>query len=210
MNYGAYADHLIRYIIFMKQNGVDLYAISVQNEPDMDFTYWTPQEVVDFVKQYGAKIRETGVRLMSPEACGTPPEYTDPIINEVQEGSPAEEAGLQPGDEIVALEAGGEVLRDMSTTRLNEQLQYYHDAAKLTVLRDGEEVSVNITPAYDEESKAWQIGAMLSARAEPITKLQAVGVATGQMGEYSTMIIRGIQDIVQGVGRDSGGGPVGI
>ena len=65
-NYGAYADHLIRYINFMKQNGVDLYAISVQNEPDMDFTYWTPQEVVDFVKQYGAKIRETGVRLMSP------------------------------------------------------------------------------------------------------------------------------------------------
>lgn len=46
------------------------------------FTYWTPQEVVDFVKQYGAKIRETGVRLMSPEACGTPPEYTDPIIND--------------------------------------------------------------------------------------------------------------------------------
>ena len=81
-NYGAYADHLIRYINFMKQNGVDLYAISVQNEPDMDFTYWTPQEVVDFVKQYGAKIRETGVRLMSPEACGTPPEYTDPIIND--------------------------------------------------------------------------------------------------------------------------------
>ena len=81
-NYEAYADHLIRYINFMKQNGVDLYAISVQNEPDMDFTYWTPQEVVDFVKQYGAKIRETGVRLMSPEACGTQPEYTDPIIND--------------------------------------------------------------------------------------------------------------------------------
>lgn len=34
------------------------------------------------MKQYGAKIRETGVRLMSPEACGTPPEYTDPIIND--------------------------------------------------------------------------------------------------------------------------------
>ena len=81
-NYGAYADHLIHYINFMKQNGVNLYAISVQNEPDMDFTYWTPQEVVDFVKQHGASIRETGVRLMSPEACGTQPEYTDPIIND--------------------------------------------------------------------------------------------------------------------------------
>ncbi|WP_291529874.1 glycosyl hydrolase [Bacteroides sp. UBA939] len=81
-NYGAYAAHLIRYINFMKQNGVNLYAISVQNEPDMEFTYWTPQEVVDFVKQYGAGIRETGVKLMSPEACGTQPEYTDPIIND--------------------------------------------------------------------------------------------------------------------------------
>lgn len=81
-NYEAYANHLIRYINFMKGNGVNLYAISVQNEPDMEFTYWTPQEVVNFVKQYGAKIRATGVKLMSPEACGTQPEYTDPIIND--------------------------------------------------------------------------------------------------------------------------------
>lgn len=82
-NYEDYADHLIRYIRFMKQNGIDLYAISVQNEPDMDFTFWTPQEVVTFVEQYGRKIRAEGVRLMSPESCGTSPEYTDPILNDV-------------------------------------------------------------------------------------------------------------------------------
>lgn len=82
-NYEDYADHLIRYIRFMKQNGIDLYAISVQNEPDMDFTFWTPQEVVTFVEQYGGKIRAEGVRLMSPESCGTSPEYTDPILNDV-------------------------------------------------------------------------------------------------------------------------------
>lgn len=81
-NCQAYADHLVRYIKFMKQSGVNLHAISVQNEPDMEFTYWTPQEVVDFVKQYGPQIRDTGVKLMSPEACGTQPEYTDPIIND--------------------------------------------------------------------------------------------------------------------------------
>ena len=83
-NYEAYANHLIRYVAFMKEKGVNLYAISVQNEPDMEFTYWTPSEVVDFVKQYGAKIRETGVKLMSPEACGMQPEYTDPIINNAE------------------------------------------------------------------------------------------------------------------------------
>ncbi len=81
-NYQAYADHLINYINYMKDNGVNLYAISVQNEPDMDFTYWRPAEVANFVRDYGAQIRATGVKLMAPEACGTSPEYTDPILND--------------------------------------------------------------------------------------------------------------------------------
>lgn len=82
--YTEYADHLIRYVEFMKENGVNIYAISVQNEPDMDFTAWTPQEVVTFLKQEGARIRETGVKLMSPEACGYQPEYTDVVLNDAE------------------------------------------------------------------------------------------------------------------------------
>ena len=83
-HYADYADHLIKYINFMKQNGVDIYAVSVQNEPDMDFTAWTSQEVVNFLKQEGARIRETGVKLMSPEACGYQPEYTDAVLNDAE------------------------------------------------------------------------------------------------------------------------------
>lgn len=81
-NYAAYADHLIRYVNYMKQQGVNLYAISMQNEPDMEFTYWKPEEVVEFLKQQGSRIRETGIKLMSPEACGMQPEYTDPVLND--------------------------------------------------------------------------------------------------------------------------------
>lgn len=81
-HYQDYANHLIKYINYMKANGVNLYAISVQNEPDMEFTYWYPHEVVDFVKEYGDQIRATGVKLMAPEACGMSPEYTDPILND--------------------------------------------------------------------------------------------------------------------------------
>ena len=83
-NYAAYADHLISYINYMKDNGVDIYAISVQNEPDMDFTAWTPSEVVNFLKQEGARIRATGAKLMAPEACGTQPEYTDPVLADAE------------------------------------------------------------------------------------------------------------------------------
>lgn len=82
-NYAAYARHLIRYVNYMKGKGVYLYALSVQNEPDMSFTYWTPAEITDFVKRYGSVIRkETGVKPIAPEACGSQPSYTDAIVNE--------------------------------------------------------------------------------------------------------------------------------
>ncbi len=67
-NYGAYAQHLNDFGTFMKDNGVNLYSISVQNEPDYahDWTYWSTDEATAFVANYGDKI--TSTRLMSPES----------------------------------------------------------------------------------------------------------------------------------------------
>lgn len=81
-SYAAYAAHLVRYIEYMRSHGVNVYAMSVQNEPDMSFTYWTPAEVADFVSGYGQTIRDAGVKLLAPEACGTQPQYTDAVIND--------------------------------------------------------------------------------------------------------------------------------
>ncbi len=66
-NYGAYATHLNDFGNYMKQNGVNLYSISVQNEPDFskEWTYWSPYETTDFLANYGDKI--TSTRVMSPE-----------------------------------------------------------------------------------------------------------------------------------------------
>ncbi|MBR4626238.1 MAG: carbohydrate binding domain-containing protein [Ruminococcus sp.] len=66
-NYGAYAKHLNDFGTYMKSNGVDLYSISVQNEPDYakEWTYWSPDETTDFIANYGDQI--TSTRLMSPE-----------------------------------------------------------------------------------------------------------------------------------------------
>lgn len=82
--YADYADHLVRYVDFMRQNGVGIYAISVQNEPDMDFTYWSPAEIVDFTKRFGQKIRAAGTRLMGPESCGYNPDYTDAVLTDAE------------------------------------------------------------------------------------------------------------------------------
>lgn len=85
-NWEKYANHLSDYVTFMKDNNVNLHAISVQNEPDMHFTYWNengsgPADVADFVAQYGNIIRNKGVKLMSPEACGYQLSYNNAVIN---------------------------------------------------------------------------------------------------------------------------------
>ncbi len=81
-NYGAYAQHLNDFGNYMKNNGVDLYSISVQNEPDYahDWTYWSSDETTDFLANYGDKI--TSTRVMSPETFQyTNKDYYSKILN---------------------------------------------------------------------------------------------------------------------------------
>ena len=79
-NYGAYAQHLNDFGTYMKDNGVDLYAISVQNEPDYahDWTYWSSDETTNFLANYGDQI--TSTRVMSPESFQYTPENASWIL----------------------------------------------------------------------------------------------------------------------------------
>ncbi|NLP26138.1 MAG: hypothetical protein GX365_02135 [Clostridiales bacterium] len=79
--YADYAQHLNDFVAFMKQNGVDLYAISVQNEPDyaMDWTWWTPEEILTFMRDYAGSIN---CRVMAPESFQYLKNISDPILND--------------------------------------------------------------------------------------------------------------------------------
>ncbi len=78
--YEAYATHLNDFVHFMKDNGVDLYAISIQNEPDYgeDWTWMTSTECVDFLANYADKI---DCPVMSPESFSYNKEYYNAILN---------------------------------------------------------------------------------------------------------------------------------
>lgn len=79
-NYGAYVDHLNSFITLMNTNGVPLYAISVQNEPDIGgWTDWTPAEILTFVTEFGQDI---GTRVLAAESFNFNRSYTDPILND--------------------------------------------------------------------------------------------------------------------------------
>lgn len=82
--YDAYAQHLNDFVSYMKSNGVNLYAVSVQNEPDYahDWTWWTPQEMLRFMKDYAGTI--TNAKVMAPESFSYLKELSDPILNDPQ------------------------------------------------------------------------------------------------------------------------------
>jgi glucuronoarabinoxylan endo-1,4-beta-xylanase len=81
--YGAYAQHLNDFYGFMKNNGVNLYAISVQNEPDYahDWTAWTSTEMVRFLRENAGSI---GTKVIAPESFQYVKSFSDPILNDAQ------------------------------------------------------------------------------------------------------------------------------
>ncbi|KUO07745.1 glycoside hydrolase family 30 beta sandwich domain-containing protein [Streptomyces sp. DSM 15324] len=81
--YGAYAQHLNDFVGFMKNNGVSLYAISVQNEPDYahDWTWWTPNEMIRFLRENAGSI---STKVIAPESFQYVKSFSDPILNDPQ------------------------------------------------------------------------------------------------------------------------------
>ncbi|WP_028808125.1 glycoside hydrolase family 30 beta sandwich domain-containing protein [Streptomyces canus] len=79
--YGAYAQHLNDFVGFMRSNGVNLYAISVQNEPDYahDWTWWTPTEMTRFLRENAGSI---STRVIAPESFQYVKSFSDPILND--------------------------------------------------------------------------------------------------------------------------------
>jgi glucuronoarabinoxylan endo-1,4-beta-xylanase len=80
-SYGAYAQHLNDFTTHMRNNGVNLYAISVQNEPDYaaEWTWWTAAEMTRFLRENAGSI---STRVIAPESFQYIKSMSDPILND--------------------------------------------------------------------------------------------------------------------------------
>jgi glucuronoarabinoxylan endo-1,4-beta-xylanase len=82
-DFSSYANHLSSFVSYMKNQGVNLYAIGVQNEPDYGsqggWKAWSASLCHDFVLSYGTMI---GTKLMSCESFSYNKSYYDPILND--------------------------------------------------------------------------------------------------------------------------------
>ena len=77
------------YLAYMKKKGVEVDAVSIQNEPDWWVNYsgclYDPADLVKLVKENAHMLdRETynGVKLISGESLGFTQNYTDPLMND--------------------------------------------------------------------------------------------------------------------------------
>ncbi len=107
----------------------------------------------------GDLLKETGLALATPQ----------PRVTQVVSGSAAEQAGLQPGDEIIAVDGR----RNPSATELVGLIK---DAPEqplvLVVSRNGTQTQVTVTPQLHTEadgSRIGRIGVMLGAEFPMVT-----------------------------------------
>ena len=87
--YDKFFPWLNTFLKWMHSKGVDVDAVSVQNEPDWWVDYsgclYTPDEQLNLVKNYAHMLdRETykGVRLISAEPLGFDPNYSNKLLND--------------------------------------------------------------------------------------------------------------------------------
>jgi len=82
--YQGYVDHLNAFSKYMKDNGVPLYAIGFQNEPDWcsEWGCGTTAEMTAFAKNWGSKIRANGNKVITAESFSFNKGYYDGILND--------------------------------------------------------------------------------------------------------------------------------
>ncbi len=79
--YGAYTEHLNDFTAHLSAGGVDLHAISFQNEPDYahEWTWWTDEEILEYMREYAGQLT---TRVIAPESFQYVKSPSDVILND--------------------------------------------------------------------------------------------------------------------------------
>lgn len=83
-NYQNYTDHLNSFAGHMKERGVPLYAISIQNEPDYchKWACMSPNEIYNYTKNYADQLRKHGTKVISAESFAYQRDQYDNVLND--------------------------------------------------------------------------------------------------------------------------------
>ncbi len=134
--------------------------------------------------------------------------YDAPIISQVMDGYPAQEAGLQAGDKIIKInDTKINVYREIT---LFVQL-HQGETADIVYERDGEVKTVTLTPKYDSEANAYYYGLQYDGsrvKGNPLTTLK---YSAYEVKYWIDTTLKSLGMLFKGqVSADDVSGPVGI
>lgn len=126
-------------------------------------------------------------------------------IDVVSDGSPAYEAGIMAGDEVIKID-GTEI--DEWTDLQSIVGENQGEAVTFTVLRGGSETDISVTPEYDEEAGRSLVGVTPTMARNPV---KAVGTGIANTWNMTVMMYDLIGQLFTGdVSAKELSGPVGI
>lgn len=136
----------------------------------------------------------------------------EPVVDTLLPGLPAESAGLQAGDRILAVNGTPIETTEESSALIAEA---GGETITFTIERDGETLSVPVTPSWvtDEPPEPrWMIGIQYRVGTTPVrfNFLTSASSAFAMTGEMATMIVGVLRDLITtGEGVNDLAGPIG-
>ena len=146
-------------------------------------------------------------------------EYGYAVIQEVTEGSPAAQAGILPGDRVLAVngvEAKGLTADgNLAVQPLIAAYKEGDDPLSLTIFRNAKELNLSVIPLYDEAEKRPLMGVILGAEYSmeyvPVSIFRAGALGFQYCVRAGGAILEGLgKMITTGEGFSESSGPVGI
>lgn len=170
--------------------------------------------VMNFVLALVAAVVLYGI--VGEDVGGT---YGHAVVQQVEAGSPAEQAGIQANDRILTVN-GQEAVGltedgNMAVEPLISAYQAGDAPLMLTLLRDGETITASLAPFYDEALNRYRVGVSLvleyTPRFAPVSFFRAMRLGADYCVRAGGAILSGLRALVTtGEGFSESAGPVGI
>lgn len=134
-----------------------------------------------------------------------------PVIDMVDPASPAAEAGIQPGDRIIAVD--GVDYTDAPVTAIQAALNTGGAPVDVTLQQregDSAQITLRLTPAWNEQAKRYLIGITFATRSTPLPLGTAVTKAWSYCKDAGTAVFDALSGLFTDPEiRDQVAGPVG-
>ncbi len=149
--------------------------------------------------------------LFATQGVPLPTEHVK--VTEVSHQSPAEIAGLRPGDQVISM--NGVVLKD-SNKFISETQKHKGKEVTLIVVRDGQEFATKITPRANPPKGQGAMGvAITNIEVKKYSWFEAPFYGTMEAAKFSLVILQGLVSMIgdfvlHGVKPQGVAGPIGV